>query len=322
MERTASARAIRYDQTDVRNSQLPPRPIFIVGFPRSGTTLLQAMLAGQRGIVSFPETHYFEVADRFGLLDAESEVSSARLAEFVGKLQRTTECALPADALSDLQARAAAGGLVSWHVFETLIASLLPPAGAPAAQGDVRWLEKTPGHCAYMQTIVGWYPDAQFLCMFREPVAAIYSTHVKLAKRDGSRIAWSRLVRRWRECGEQYEEMKARRPGQILAVRYEALATGPETVLAQVSEFLRTPIDVAAAMNFHETSAGLIGARETWKDDVRSQPLRNTNGLFRVPLVMRLHLQHELRADMKRYGYPMRLGVIQRAYDAGRRAFA
>ena len=34
-------------------------PIFIVGYPRSGTTLLQSMLYTQKNIYSFPETHFF-----------------------------------------------------------------------------------------------------------------------------------------------------------------------------------------------------------------------------------------------------------------------
>jgi|SRR5579859_288688 len=38
---------------------LPQNPIFVVGYPRSGTTLVQSLIATQRGIVSFPEGHFF-----------------------------------------------------------------------------------------------------------------------------------------------------------------------------------------------------------------------------------------------------------------------
>ena len=40
---------------------LSQNPIFIVGFPRSGTTLLQSLLCTQKGVVSFPETHFFDI---------------------------------------------------------------------------------------------------------------------------------------------------------------------------------------------------------------------------------------------------------------------
>src|SRR5262245_28494326 len=36
--------------------------VFVVGCPRSGTTLLQGMLASHPSIQSFPETHYFAKA--------------------------------------------------------------------------------------------------------------------------------------------------------------------------------------------------------------------------------------------------------------------
>lgn len=40
------------------------RPIFIVGCPRSGTTLLQSMLAAHSTITSFPESHLLLVTSR------------------------------------------------------------------------------------------------------------------------------------------------------------------------------------------------------------------------------------------------------------------
>ena len=42
-------------QKDIINQN----PIFIVGFPRSGTTLLQNLLSQQKNLYSFQETHFF-----------------------------------------------------------------------------------------------------------------------------------------------------------------------------------------------------------------------------------------------------------------------
>ena len=47
-------------------SEPAERPIFIVGCPRSGTTLLQCLIATQKGVVTFPETHFFEQAANNG----------------------------------------------------------------------------------------------------------------------------------------------------------------------------------------------------------------------------------------------------------------
>ncbi|NBL01166.1 MAG: hypothetical protein EOM50_24880, partial [Erysipelotrichia bacterium] len=34
-------------------------PVFVVGYPRSGTTLMQSLLATQDSTISLPETHFF-----------------------------------------------------------------------------------------------------------------------------------------------------------------------------------------------------------------------------------------------------------------------
>ena len=44
---------------------LSQNPIFILGFPRSGTTLIQTLLITQDHYFSFPETHYFCTILRF-----------------------------------------------------------------------------------------------------------------------------------------------------------------------------------------------------------------------------------------------------------------
>ena len=49
---------------------LPQNPVFIVGNGRSGTTLLQSLLATQNGVYSFPETHFFSHV--YPLLESDS----------------------------------------------------------------------------------------------------------------------------------------------------------------------------------------------------------------------------------------------------------
>ena len=56
--------------------------LFIVGVPRSGTTLLQAILASNPGICSTKETHFFKLAFKF-FRDCDSEVNLKNLREFI-----------------------------------------------------------------------------------------------------------------------------------------------------------------------------------------------------------------------------------------------
>jgi len=45
--------------TDSCGMALSQYPVFLVGYPRSGSTLLQALLEMQGHLVTFPETHFF-----------------------------------------------------------------------------------------------------------------------------------------------------------------------------------------------------------------------------------------------------------------------
>ena len=66
--------------------------LFLVGCPRSGTTLLQSFLAAHSEIYSFPESHFFNwlffpgsLRTRLGL--ASNEIESQML-KFLAKIQR------------------------------------------------------------------------------------------------------------------------------------------------------------------------------------------------------------------------------------------
>ena len=283
-------------------STLPARPIFIVGFPRSGTTLLQAMLAAQPGIVSFRETHYFEIAARLGILDEDSPIESSVLVALLHRVKRTNEYSFTDDCVDVFRAKAAGGTLRSREVFEQLVTCYLAERDTESRR-DVRWLEKTPGHIASMEAILAWYPDAQFLCVFRDPRAAIASAWTKLRRSDGSPPSWRRLVRRWRECAHQYEHFKRWRPDRVLKVTYETLVQDPASALEGVATFLDTPISLGAAMTFRHVAPTLVRAGEWWKLDVLSGPFANTNDRRQLPSRVAAFVQSALEPEMVRYGY-------------------
>ncbi len=61
-------------------------PVFVVGYPRSGTTLMQSLLATQDSIISLPETHFFTLVrnclqvdnDRIGYESLEKAIDKIR----------------------------------------------------------------------------------------------------------------------------------------------------------------------------------------------------------------------------------------------------
>ncbi|MEA3036723.1 MAG: hypothetical protein QOH04_2495 [Sphingomonadales bacterium] len=117
----------------------PPPPVFIVGFPRSGTTLLDTLLMNVANLHVLEEMPVLaEVRDRLG--------SDARLA------------ALTSPEAAALRAR----------YFEALAALSPPPPGATV-------VDKYPLHMTRMPLIHRIFPDAKIILVERHPCDAVLS---------------------------------------------------------------------------------------------------------------------------------------------------
>ncbi|MEM7586478.1 MAG: sulfotransferase, partial [Acidobacteriota bacterium] len=117
------------------------RRIFVVGVPRSGTTLLQSLLAAHSQLTSFTESHFFSRYFRAvpGLSTAIlTRDPTPRLIEFLREN--------PADDSEQPAPRLATGRLLplaSRRVGRQLLAVLDQLA---LSRGFAGWIEKTPRH--------------------------------------------------------------------------------------------------------------------------------------------------------------------------------
>ena len=76
------------DHIDLHKINLPQDPIFIVGYPRSGTTLLQSLLATQENVYSMPETHFFTAISRSIKTNEKGYVEATCLSQIFKELSR------------------------------------------------------------------------------------------------------------------------------------------------------------------------------------------------------------------------------------------
>jgi hypothetical protein len=129
-------------------------PIFIVGAPRSGTTLLRLILDSHSHISCGPETHLIAGMDELGTRHWR------RLKRFGHE-----------PAYWHGKARAVLDS-VQWDYAE--------------ANGKVRWAEKTPSNALHMPFLDALYPDAQVIHMIRDARMVTASAYA----RWGWRSAW------------------------------------------------------------------------------------------------------------------------------------
>ena len=209
------------------------RPIFVVGFTRSGTTLLQALLGAHPRIAAPPEMHFFQrilhLADYWGDL-ADDAVLHRVITETVQPpVPYLDQCGFEPDRIFE---RARQGPRTYATVLDAVLRDFTE------RQGKTRWSEKTPRQ--HPGLIWRLFPSAQVVHVIRDPRAAVASSVTKLgAFPDAVSAArsWLRFTMDTAVAGANHG------PSHYLRIRYEDLSREPEPVLRLVFTFLGEDFD-------------------------------------------------------------------------------
>jgi hypothetical protein len=208
------------------------RPFFIVGSPRSGTTLLQAMLNAGETMFIPPETHFlptYSVWTTGGWRRPDREQ--------VLRLIKKTVCErneLPV-IWPELRRELETTGKDAVNQFDTLL-SHIQNRRAP----DRRIGEKTPAHLLYVERLAEHYRDAQFIRIVRD------GRDVVVSHREAFGSHPLHMAVRWRVHQRQSQRFSvALSENRFLTVRYENLVTEPEEELRRVCAYLDEPFDPA-----------------------------------------------------------------------------
>ncbi len=249
-----------------------PAHIFLVGFPRSGTTLLQSLLAAHPDVLSLPETFFFVDAVASGRrwrLPRRAHPRARGALDRLGK--QGVEVVEPG--VRDILPIATIGPTVRRFV-DSLDASA-------RRSGKRAWVEKTPSHLHYLATIERYVPAAQVVHIVREGVPAIASLRAVTEEHAGSWGGGRSLedcTARWREDVRRSHACRDRPNHSFVA--YEGLVADPSAVLGALTRRLGLRSDPATIREMVEgygsAAAGLV-VDEPWKASVGT-PIANRNG--------------------------------------------
>lgn len=210
-----------------------PAP-FVVGVPRSGTTLLRLMLDAHPALAIPPETG-------FGAVLADPAVVAAgpdELLHAVQALPTWPDLAFERDYL-----RARLARVRPWSAADGVRAVYALYAERHRKE---RWGDKTPIHCQHMTTLARHLPEARFVHIVRDGRDVAASVR-SLPISPGS---IEEIAADWRD-----QILDARRQAAELPhyreVRYERLVTEPEAVLRELCDYLTLDFD-AAMLRAHE----------------------------------------------------------------------
>jgi hypothetical protein len=266
--------------------------LIVLGFPRSGTTLLARLLDGHPEISAPPETGLFSAAGRF--LQEQSLVEGPP----IGVLTGLSFAGIPSDA-------ALAGLRAMLFGFHDRIA-----AGRPV------WVEKTATDIFHLETLEPLLAGhARFLCLVRNPLDVVAS-NVDLARTMGARLTelyaataginaeHDGIARAWIERQAALDAFAARHPGDCLSLRYEDLLAAPEAALSGILAFLGLAGDPAAMIAAAFSGNSRIGLGDFRIDGTKGLNPPVENGWRkRLPPAALARIVPQLALLMERHGY-------------------
>jgi len=200
-------------------------PIFIVGAPRSGTTLLRNMLNRHPAIAICRETDFYHlVHNRRRAFGSFGDLQNReRLVKEYLSTPRVQRLGLNLPALEQTLLREGAS-------YETLFASFL--RFYAQVHGKRRCGEKTPRHALFTETLCQWYPGARIIHILRDPRDVVASLR-RMPWADRNVLGNARL---W--LTSNLAAWRSRHRPQYLVVRYEELVAAPEKELGRVCAFV------------------------------------------------------------------------------------
>lgn len=208
-------------------------PIFVVGHPRSGTTLLASMLGRHPDFVSTPETQYLSQA-RYLLAPARRQGPHA-LARAAMESPLKYLISDP-DEFEDMLAHAAGGRALDERIVFSVALEHFR-----RAHGARRVVEKTPWHLRGMDRLVAWFPDCRIIWIIRDGRACVRSLQkVKWASND-TRV----LARQWVRNMAFGRVLSGPAGDRLATVRYEDLIASPERELTRLCAHLGVALDPA-----------------------------------------------------------------------------
>jgi len=272
-------------------------PVFIVGAPRSGTTMLQYILDDLPDL-SMPtgESHFIVplYRDQAAYPDIGTSAGMRRLLrtlhDFNAQFLDTDLHGVKFDVDTLAQSFLAEGRAnirdVVTGIFEHNARGL----------GKARWGDKTPYYALHLDKLVEWWPDARIIHLVRDGRDVALSLFGR--KHDFSVYNIYYAAQYWQKYVDVCREQGCRLPpGQYLELRYEDVLNDKDAAMRTVCDFIGEPMPLSAPQ-----VVGLSAASRQLKTVNRNnqQKWRQALNTWQIRV-----FESEAGATLEQSGYPL-----------------
>jgi len=204
-------------------------PVLIVGFPRSGTTLLRTAINNHSRVSAYPDEAFF-LLEVYHQLGNQSFGKEAALEAFLGARVRAEQ-----NKLREVIRRAYQG--TSEHTLNTLMTPMAQALCQKTAKGDVQKASipvlKFGPFASRLEIADYLLPGVRVLHIVRDPRGAVASHLARWP--DGP--LWFR-VQEWREAVRQGHDWGKKNQDRYFEVRFEDMLEQPEYTFQSICTFI------------------------------------------------------------------------------------
>ncbi len=307
------------DQATVSGRHQPCKtPIFVVGAPRSGTTLLQNLIASHPQIRSAPETHLFTKISRCLLYERNLRPIGKKPLPTV--LPGKTTRRLFEDLTDFLPV---SDTLLNWvntiddtECFSVQEIAMRLFTDLGHGNGMI-FVEKSPPHVYYVEEIKIVFPGAKIVNIIRDPRDVIPSIN-RMLQQMGKRprtiyeraMVWTGSVTAAETAG-------------LFTVKYEDLVTAPEKTMTEVFDYIGLSRSSEPFSRHAHVSRLTVKENERWKQHNFSEISTTRIGTFKASLSAEDCglIEYLCGRHMPTYRYSKThapLGIIRLGREAGR----
>ncbi|WPP52616.1 sulfotransferase family protein [Catalinimonas niigatensis] len=234
------------------------KSVFIVGSPRSGTTLLQSILGTHPDFHTFPESHFFY-----------SLYGSSRLRRRLGLVDRVRAHKALEAFLNNIDAAELKSEIPNSAWYERKwILTFKNILGQIAKEQHKRgWIEKTPMHLHFISQISKYIPESKFIHIVRDgkdTIASVYYYASQYPEQWGRNKSLESCIGRWKLDIKIHQRYLSK--NNHCFVKYNTLVDNPGKEIKKICNFLS--IDFQENMLLRRNTGKIILKKEFWKQTV------------------------------------------------------
>lgn len=231
-----------------------PTPVFVLSLPRSGSTLLQRLLAAHSQVATTPEPWLL-------LPLVYMTRPEGVFAEY--------DHSVAVRAVTDLYRRVPDGAAT----LDRLVRHVALETYAGLADGAPVFVDKTPRYALIVDDLLRIFPEAHVVVLWRNPLSVLASLSQSWS--SGRWVPWVHKIDLFDGLAALVEAAQ-RRPSRITALRYEDLVAAPEEELRRLCGALGLDWEPGMVESFADVDvAGTVGDRTGVRayDAVSAEPV-------------------------------------------------